>query len=81
VVVLTEIYAAGEEPIQGVTLDALADAVHQGFSGDVRIVRMLSDVPGELAAVAKTGDLIVLLGAGSIGAIARAVLRSLEGHS
>jgi UDP-N-acetylmuramate--alanine ligase len=81
VVVLTDIYAAGEEPIEGVTLDALADAVRQGFGGEVRIVRMLSEVPRELAAVAKPGDLIVLLGAGSIGAIDGAVLRSLEGHS
>ena len=52
-----------------------------GFSGELRIVRMLGDVPRELAAVAKPGDLIVLLGAGSIGSIAGAVLRALEGQS
>ena len=38
-------------------------------------------LPRELAALATPGDLIVLLGAGSIGAIDRAVLRALEGHS
>ena len=32
VVVLTDIYAAGEDPIAGVTLDALADAVRGGFT-------------------------------------------------
>ena len=77
VVVLTDIYAAGEDPIAGVTLDALADTVRSGFSGELRIVRALADVPRELAALAKPGDLIVLLGAGSIGSIAGSVLSAL----
>ena len=81
VVVLTDIYSAGEEPIEGVTLDALADVVRRGFKGEMRIVRALADVPRELAALAKPGDLVVLLGAGSIGSIAGDVLRSLEGRT
>ena len=36
--VLTDIYAAGEDPIAGVTLDALADTVRGGFTGELRIV-------------------------------------------
>jgi UDP-N-acetylmuramate--alanine ligase len=79
--VLTDIYAAGEDPIAGVTLDALADRVRGGFTGELRIVRALADVPRELAAMARPGDLIVLLGAGSIGSIAGPVLRALgTGH-
>jgi UDP-N-acetylmuramate--alanine ligase len=77
VLMLTDIYAAGEDPIPGVTLDALADIVRVGFNGELRIVRALADVSRELAAVAKPGDLIVLLGAGSIGSIAGAVLGAL----
>jgi UDP-N-acetylmuramate--alanine ligase len=77
VVVLTDIYAAGEDPIAGVTLDSLVEAVRSGFSGDVRVVRALADVPGDLASIAKSGDLIVLLGAGTIGSIARPVLAAL----
>jgi UDP-N-acetylmuramate--alanine ligase len=77
VLVLTDIYAAGEDPIPGVTLDALADTVRSGFKGELKIVRALADVPRELAAIAKAGDLIVLLGAGSIGSIADAVLSAL----
>jgi UDP-N-acetylmuramate--alanine ligase len=81
VLLLTDIYAAGEDPIAGVTLDALADTVRGGFTGELRIVRALADVPRELAALAKPGDLIVLLGAGSIGSIAGTVLRALEGRN
>jgi UDP-N-acetylmuramate--alanine ligase len=77
VVILTDIYAAGEDPIPGVTLDALAGAVRTGFSGELRIVRPLADVSRELAAIAMPGDLIVLLGAGSIGSIATPVLNAL----
>jgi UDP-N-acetylmuramate--alanine ligase len=77
VLVLTDIYAAGEDPIAGVTLDALADAVRGGFRGEVRVVRALGDVASELAGLATRGDLIVLLGAGSIGSIAGSVLSAL----
>ena len=77
VLVLTDIYAAGEDPIAGVTLDSLADTVRGGFAGELKIVRALADVPRELAAIAKPGDLIVLLGAGSIGSVADAVLSAL----
>ena len=52
---LTDIYAAGEDPIPGVTLDTLADTVRGGFSGELRIVRALADVSRELAAHGKAG--------------------------
>jgi UDP-N-acetylmuramate--alanine ligase len=77
ILLLTDIYAAGEDPIAGVTLDTLAKTVGDGFHGELRIVPSLADVPRELAALAKPGDLIVLLGAGSIGSIAGAVLSAL----
>ncbi len=77
VLMLTDIYAAGEDPIAGVTVDALADIVRSGFDGELRVVRALADMPRELAAVAQPGDLIVLLGAGSIGSIAASVLSAL----
>jgi UDP-N-acetylmuramate--alanine ligase len=77
VLVLTDIYAAGEDPITGVTLDSLAKTVREAFSGELRMVPVLGDVPRQLAALAKPGDLIVLLGAGTIGSIAGAVLSAL----
>jgi UDP-N-acetylmuramate--alanine ligase len=77
VLVLTDIYAAGEDPIAGVTLDSLGKIVRDEFNGEIRVVPVLADVPRELSALAKPGDLIVLLGAGSIGSIAGAVLSAL----
>jgi UDP-N-acetylmuramate--alanine ligase len=79
VVVMTDIYAAGEDPIPGVTLDVLAGTVRTRFTGDLRVVPDLAAVPKALASLAAPGDLIVLLGAGSIGSIAPTVVGALEG--
>jgi UDP-N-acetylmuramate--alanine ligase len=69
-VVLTDIYPAGEEPMAGVTLDALAAAVRRSVAAPVDVVPALDDVPGALAAVARPGDVVIVLGAGSIGSVA-----------
>jgi UDP-N-acetylmuramate--alanine ligase len=76
-VVLTDIYAAAEDPIEGVTLEALAKAVARDFSGELYTAPSLSDLPEALARLSAPSDLIVLLGAGSIGSIASDVLREL----
>ena len=52
--VLTDIYAAGEEPIAGVTLDALAAAVARGAGGRVHVVKALDDMPPAVARIAQT---------------------------
>jgi UDP-N-acetylmuramate--alanine ligase len=77
-VLLTDIYSASEEPLPGVDVDALAAAVRATFRGDVRVVKAVADVPAALARMAGRGDLIVLLGAGSIGSMWPAVLEELE---
>jgi UDP-N-acetylmuramate--alanine ligase len=74
---LTDIYPAGEDPISGVDADALAAAVRQNFAGELHVVRALADVPAALARFARPGDLIVLLGAGSIGSMAPRLLSEL----
>jgi UDP-N-acetylmuramate--alanine ligase len=78
VVVLTDIYGASEEPLPGVDVETLTVAVRRTFCGDVRVVKAVADVPGALARIARRDDVIVLLGAGSIGSIWRTVLDELE---
>jgi UDP-N-acetylmuramate--alanine ligase len=82
VVVLTDIYAAGEDPIPNATVDALADAIRRDVSAPVHLVRDVSDVPAEVARLARAGDVILTLGAGSIGAASAAIVSALalEGH-
>jgi UDP-N-acetylmuramate--alanine ligase len=77
-IVLTDIYAASEEPIPGITLDALADAVHAGSGRPVHVVRRLEDVVPEVVKVARPGDVVITLGAGSIGTLPGRLLEALR---
>ena len=77
VVVLTEIYAAGEAPIPGVTLEALAGAMRKDVR-DLHVVPALADVPQRVRDLAKNGDLVLTLGAGSIAAVGDRILTALN---
>ena len=74
--VLTDIYSAGEDPIPGITLDALAAEV-RGHVGSIELASDLHDVPAAVARLARPGDVVLTLGAGSIGGISRAILERM----
>jgi UDP-N-acetylmuramate--alanine ligase len=76
-VILTDIYPAGENPIPGVTIEALADAINVRRSTPVHLVHAVSEVAAAVAAVARDGDLVLTLGAGSIGGVAPAAVAAL----
>ena len=77
-VVLTGIYAASEDPIPGVTIEALAAVVNRGRTTPVHIVPKLDDVAARVADIARSGDLVITLGAGSIGGLATALVDELK---
>ena len=77
-VVLTAIYAASEEPIPGITTEALAAVVNKGRSTAVHVVPKLEEVAARVADIARDGDLVITLGAGSIGGLAAALVQELE---
>jgi UDP-N-acetylmuramate--alanine ligase len=68
-IVLTDIYAAGEEPIAGVTLDALAAAIRRDVHAPLDVAATLDDVVAAVARAARPGDVVITLGAGSIGSV------------
>ena len=79
VVLLTEIYAAGEDPIPGVTGQALAETVRAHGHHDVTFA---SDRSAALAAVldrVRPGDIVVTLGAGDITKLGPEILAVLAG--
>jgi UDP-N-acetylmuramate--alanine ligase len=77
-VVLTGIYAASEEPIAGVTIEALAAAVNRARRTPVHVVPKLDDMAARVAEIARPGDLVITLGAGSIGGLATALVDELR---
>jgi UDP-N-acetylmuramate--alanine ligase len=78
-IVLTDIYSAGESPIAGVTIDALAATVRAAARGPVHLVAALDEVPAAVAALVRDGDLVLTMGAGSIGTTADRILAALRG--
>ena len=77
-IVLTDIYGAGEDPIPGVTIDAAAEAIRRGSGRPVRVVRALDDLVSDLATVARAGDAVITLGAGSIGTVPQRLVAALR---
>ncbi len=78
VVILADIYSAGEDPIAGVTIDVLADRVRHSLGAPVRIARDLGEVVDLIATIARPGDVVLTLGAGSIGSVAPKLVDVLE---
>ncbi len=76
-IVLTDIYAAGEDPLPGVTIERLADQVHRAQGGRVTVVKALADVPAAVARLAVPGDLVLTMGAGSIGTLGPKVVEAI----
>ncbi len=80
-VILTEIYAAGEEPIEGITGERLYNEIRGHGHRDIIYVPELKDVATTLMDVASEGDMVLTLGAGSINTVADefyAMLAELE---
>jgi UDP-N-acetylmuramate--alanine ligase len=76
-IVLTDIYPAGEAPIEGATAEAV-EAVVRRTGRPVSLVKSLEDVPAAVAAIARPNDLVITLGAGSIGAMPDRILEALR---
>jgi UDP-N-acetylmuramate--alanine ligase len=76
-ILLTDIYAAGEPPIPGVTIDAL-EAVVRRTGRPVMVVTAIDAVPAAVASIARPNDLVITLGAGSIGSVPDKILEALR---
>jgi UDP-N-acetylmuramate--alanine ligase len=79
-IVLTDIYAASEDPIPGVTVEALADAVRSGSGKPVQVARTLDKALAAIVAIARPGDAVITLGAGSIGTLPGRLMAALAGR-
>ena len=64
--VVTDIYPAGEKPIQGIDAEAMARAIKEHGHKNVSVVRDLESVPAWLVSQAREGDMVITLGAGSV---------------
>ena len=66
---LLEVYPAGEPPIVAADARALARALRVAGKVEPVFVEHLSDLPAAIWQVARDGDVVITMGAGSIGAV------------
>jgi UDP-N-acetylmuramate--alanine ligase len=78
VVFLTNIYAAGEDPIPGVTSEKLAEAVRAHGHPDVHFVGARPELVKAISARLQPGDIVLTLGAGDITQAGPELLASLN---
>jgi UDP-N-acetylmuramate--alanine ligase len=67
--VLTEVYSAGEAPIVAADGRALARAIRVAGKVEPVFVETVDEMPDALATLAKNGDVVITMGAGSIGGV------------
>ena len=75
-VILCEVYPAGEAPIEGADSEHLAEAIKDICGRRPQVVK-LEDLPQAINQTAHDGDIVVTMGAGSIGRIVGTIAKGL----
>ena len=79
IVVVTDVYGAGEAPVPGVSGRLVADAA-AAAGANVRYRPHLTDVVDELVDLVDEGDLVLITGAGDVTQVGPALLSRLGGR-
>jgi UDP-N-acetylmuramate--alanine ligase len=74
-----DIYAASEQPIEGVSGASLAEAIRAQQGGRVMYAASMAEAVERLAADARPGDMVLTLGAGSVSLAGGMLLEALNG--
>ncbi len=77
VLVLTDIYPAGEDRIEGVDAKSLFEGIREYGHKDVTYFRTKSEIVDHLLEILRPGDMVITLGAGDIWMVADELLKRL----
>lgn len=75
---VTDIYAASEQPIPGVSAERLVEEVRLHGQRDVTYLADFKQVPEHLSGLIKEGDIVITLGAGNIWQAGEELLERLQ---
>ena len=78
-VLLTEVYSAGESPIVAADSRALAHALRVAGKVDPVFVDNVAELPQAIADFARDGDVVIAMGAGSMGSVPQKVVDLVGG--
>lgn len=77
-VFLLPIYGSDEPPLPGVTSSLIFNAIKGEFSGKCKVCDSFDTVIENVVKYAEAGDIILTMGAGSIGDLGKQILRSIQ---
>ena len=78
VVVLTDIYSAGEEPLPGIDGAYLIQKIEEESKHRPHYIPQWQEIAVQIISVVQPGDLVLTLGAGSINQVAPRILEALR---
>lgn len=78
VLVVTDVYPAREEPIQGVTGELIINAAKQYGHKGTHYVKDKKEVPAYLKKITKSGDIVITMGAGDIWKYGEQFLKEIK---
>jgi len=78
---LTDIYPAGEDPLPGVTSEVLVRGIRERGHKNVLYVPRKEELADRLISLLKPGDTVITLGAGDIWQLGEELMRKLQGVS
>ena len=76
---LAEVYAAGEAPIVAADSRALARAIRLRGRVEPLFVEDVAQLPGSVLQIVRNGDVVMTMGAGSIGTTAQKIVSASSG--
>ncbi len=78
VLYITDIYSAGEDPIEGIDGHSIPDIIKEKTGKEVHYIPNVEDVPQILASAVKSHDLVITMGAGTINQYGPKILTLVE---
>jgi UDP-N-acetylmuramate--alanine ligase len=75
---VTDIYPAGEDPIPGITVEALGQEIEKRGDIEVHYVPEKERLVEEVMPIVRPGDIVITLGAGSIWEVSEAIAKALK---
>ena len=76
--VLTEIYPAGEDPLPGISGEALYQALRRKGHIDLEFIAEKSDIAAQLSGKLRRGDIALTLGAGDIYKVGESLVEAMQ---
>lgn len=76
--VVTDIYPAGEKPVEGVSAEKLCNTIIEHGHKNVLFVPDKKTIPEKVKELMRPGDMVITLGAGDIWKVGREIIGKLE---